>query len=385
MTETLLNQIETRDIPIPLDLPPIDGWKEIPIINFRTETKEDDLRDLVLAPLCLFSEYPTIYTDSIYGSERNSSPYQELELKDPRGLEAPLITMFVRPSVADGLIDAQAHLPSGHYLIVHDAYRPLSVQRALYDNYYQDLQKLHPEWTDQQLSEETQKYVSVPSGKLNNPSPHNTGGSIDLAVISINPDQDKRIKQIEETLASLALNDVLARYDLEMEMNTIKSHGNYLNFGTNFDYGGDEASLDYYERLAKQRTLNPEEQEALKNRRLLYHVMTDAGFEAYPFEWWHFNSQKSQMGSKTAGIKEAKFGPMTLTSENQQHEWLRQNLKIGKMPTEFGQDTRSLLQKLIPSRDLHRRARNLSQKVLKRDGSPIDTTVPAAEKISPKK
>ena len=29
--------------------------------------------------------------------------------------------------------------------------------------------------------------------------------------------------------------------------------------------------------------------EARRNRRLLYHAMTAAGFVNFPFEWWHFD------------------------------------------------------------------------------------------------
>lgn len=343
MTETT-SITNPHDIPIPLELPSIEGWKEISIINFRTETKEDDLRDLSLAPLGFLSEYPTIYTDSIYGSERDSSPYDKQELRNPIGLEDPLLTMFTRPSVADGLIKAQALLPPGHYLIVHDAYRPLPLQGALFSNYYQELQKQHSDWTDEQLSAETQKYVSLPSTQRSRPSPHNTGGSVDVAIISVDLDQDKRIKEIEDMLAALppydtkkyftgtlSNDDFLRRYDLEMEMNAIKAHGTFLNFGTNFDYGDQEAALDYYEKLAKKRALSPEEVEAAGNRRLLYHAMIDAGFQPYQFEWWHFNSPKSQMGAKTAGLEEARFGPITIHENpgNQQHEWLRQNLIRG--------------------------------------------------------
>ncbi|KAG0505300.1 MAG: D-alanyl-D-alanine dipeptidase [Candidatus Udaeobacter sp.] len=29
--------------------------------------------------------------------------------------------------------------------------------------------------------------------------------------------------------------------------------------------------------------------EALRNRRLLYWIMREAGFANYPYEWWHFD------------------------------------------------------------------------------------------------
>ncbi|MGH3430297.1 MAG: hypothetical protein ACREP9_14795, partial [Candidatus Dormibacteraceae bacterium] len=99
-----------------------DGWKEVPI-----EESGDPL-----VPIGPFSDYPTLFTNATYFGERTDSPYQ---LDEGNQLAGALITVFVRESVANRLLQAQALLPAGHRLVVFDAYRSLDVQQALYDHY----------------------------------------------------------------------------------------------------------------------------------------------------------------------------------------------------------------------------------------------------------
>lgn len=102
-----------------------------------------------------------------------------------------------------------------------------------------------------------------------------------------------------------------------------------LNFGTKFDHGGIEASLNYFEKLAQQRPLTDEEQAAQKNRRILYNVMASVGMQPYEDEWWHYNSPKSQMGAKIAGLSLAEYGARSLSPENQKHEMVRRMHWLG--------------------------------------------------------
>lgn len=373
--------IDRKDIPIPLNTPSVAGWKEIPI------APEQLGEDSHLVPLGAFSNHPKIFTDSIYSGERDSSPYrQDQDLANPQRLPGSLTTMFVKPSVADALEKAQVLLPRGHFLIIHDAYRTLHVQGALYEKYHSELRKLHPDWTEEQLTTETQKFVSLPSTDPKKPSPHNTGGAVDLAIIRISDEQAKRINEIEEEIKDLPDTD-LHRYDLEMEMITIKSHGTYLYFGTPFDHGSEKSSSTYFEQLAQERPLTDEENEALRNRRLLYHVMRDVGLQAYPDEWWHFNSDKSQMGAKTAGLETASFGGIELSAENLEHERIRQQHRIGVLRIEEGwqpRHRRSFLDRVSRrNKDPLTQARQAVKKSLQRDGSYTHTSLPNSEEISP--
>jgi hypothetical protein len=54
--------------------------------------------------------------------------------------------------------------------------------------------------------------------------------------------------------------------------------------------------------------------------------MTQAGFQPYFAEWWHFNAPESQWGAATAGLDYATFGAVGLDESNRAHENTR--LKI---------------------------------------------------------
>jgi len=88
----------------------------------------------------------------------------------------------------------------------------------------------------------TLKIVALPSTNLLKPSPHNTGGSVDLTIID--------------------------------------SVGRLLNMGTPFDEASIRAQTTYFDD-----PLNV----IRKNRQLLYNIMTRHGFTNYSEEWWHYD------------------------------------------------------------------------------------------------
>src|SRR5262249_53986961 len=92
-----------------------------------------------------------------------------------------------------------------------------------------------------------------------------------------------------------------------------------------FDWGQSEAALRYLEERNEENTPG-NVNEALRNRRRLYHVMHEVGLEAYADEWWHYNSVKTQMGAKTAGLEQASFGATGLSADNEAHELRRRKL-----------------------------------------------------------
>jgi len=313
--------------PIPLNLPSVSCWREIPI----QEGGE------LLVPLGPFSPNFEIFTRSIYGGEGNESPYMD------KPLGGNLITMFVREKVASQLQSAQSLLPGGMHFVVFDTYRPLTVQQSLFDKYFGDLKSQHPDWKEEDLLTETQKYVSVPSHDLTKPSPHNTGGSVDLAIYQLPIDIDFAVIEVVDKLHLLNDHPWEEAYKLEMEMIAmIKQNARMLDFGIPFDWGGEEAALNYFERLGQNRELTPEEIVARDNRRLLYNVMVSAGFEPFESEWWHYNDPKTQMGARTAGLPFAEYGAINLSPANFRHEtmrrghWLGTNRMAGRTRREFG-------------------------------------------------
>ena len=82
----------------------------------------------------------------------------------------------------------------------------------------------------------------LPSSDPKKPSPHSTGGSVDVTILD--------------------------------------ESGIPLDMGTKFDDSSIASSTAYFEKVDDIIT---------ENRRLLYHVMTEQGFTNYSEEWWHFD------------------------------------------------------------------------------------------------
>jgi D-alanyl-D-alanine dipeptidase len=299
--------------PIPLNAGNVTGWKSIAI-----EPSPEPL--VPLGAYC--AETNAILTSSVYFGEHYSSPYT-----GKRRLEGSYVTIFVRSTVAQRLLKAQQFLPAGCRLLVFDAYRPLRVQKSLFRFYRDQLCRLQPDMSDAELDEETQKYVSIPSFDLTCPSPHNTGGAVDLVIVKLPPKQAAILDRIDAQLMDDGI-DFEDRASLETQKSFIlRQHAIMLNFGTPFDHGSERAAIAYFEKqCANGAVLSPTETEARDNRRLLYYIMTKVGMQPYADEWWHFNAPESQMGAAAAGRNKAVYGVATLGARNTAHEKLRQRL-----------------------------------------------------------
>ena len=111
------------------------------------------------------------------------------------------------------------------------------------------------------------KFVSDPIPDREVPPVHTTGGAIDLTIVD--------------------------------------SDGNELDMGTSFDAFTEKTKTDYFERIDANEIYNNsyynDKDEKCNsvckkhitsvrdNRRLLYAVMTKAGFTNLPSEWWHYD------------------------------------------------------------------------------------------------
>jgi D-alanyl-D-alanine dipeptidase len=280
---------KAKQLPIPAALSVAqwsDDWQELPILS-------TDLDD-PLVPIGPLSDYPHLQTNSVYAGEYTDSPYAG-------GLNGSLLSIFLRRSVAERLQKAQSLLPKNFSLIVFDGYRTLALQQKLFDQYYEALQRLCPDFSPEELLEKTHDFVSAASNNPLRPSPHATGGSVDVAIIS--------------------------SADGEPHM---------LNFGTPFDYGGKEAYLRYFEELQEQRPLTNAERQASDNRRILFQLMSTVGMQGLPTEWWHFSAPESQMGAYVAKTDHAVFAAATFGPEQQEFERRRRTLagQLNK-PTEL--------------------------------------------------
>ena len=169
-----------------------------------------------------------------------------------QGLSSALPEMYLRKGVYERLVDAAKRLPEGYRFVVFDGWRPLSLQSELFEQYKKELAVSHPELDNAALSELTTRFVALPDANSASPSPHNTGGAVDLSIADAN--------------------------------------GWLLYMGAEFDETTERSKTTYFEkRVAVVEAPDGQEQLARDNRRLLFHAMNAAGFTNYPDEWWHFD------------------------------------------------------------------------------------------------
>lgn len=121
----------------------------------------------------------------------------------------------------------------GYHLLIYDAARPLSKQWELWNT----LTEYPPA--------KRRTYVADPKEH----SIHNYGSAIDLTVAD--------------------------------------EKGNPLEMGTKYDFFGELAYPKEEARFLKAGKLS---QKAIDNRLILRKTMTQAGFTAIDYEWWHFNA-----------------------------------------------------------------------------------------------
>lgn len=187
------------------------------------------------------------YSTVVFVKLNDGCPF-DIKMKYPMlGLKNAVQGCYLRKSVYELLIKAEENLPEGYRLRIWDAWRPLSLQRELYETYRLDL--IHT-FNLSPLSQEEQesfisKYIAIPSENPDLPPAHTTGGAVDLTLIDKN--------------------------------------GNELDMGTCFDDFSEKAATDYFENQEYNGT------EVQKNRRILKEAMTRAGFANLPSEWWHYD------------------------------------------------------------------------------------------------
>lgn len=162
-----------------------------------------------------------------------------------QGYDGALPEIYLRENAAKRLIAAAEKLPASFHLVALDGWRSTQVQASLYEQFRQSL--LRQGWQEgAALKAELGKFVALPTTDRQKPSPHLSGGAIDL---------------------------------------TIAGPDGWLDMGTDFDDFSDMADTRYFEEISEPT----EQQRAIRdNRRLLYHLMIEGGFVNYPKEWWHY-------------------------------------------------------------------------------------------------
>ena len=160
--------------------------------------------------------------------------------------------LLVRQSVGIMLKEADKRCRSaGVKIHVHDAFRPIEVQSYFHDTWMPEkVQLKYPHMVKGELLKEVEKYWAAPTRSSDSPAPHSTGAALDLTLYTIENNEP-------------------------------------LYMGSIFDDVTEKANMDYFELASAMESYS--DLEALQNRRLLYWVLTEAGFASNPNEWWHFS------------------------------------------------------------------------------------------------
>ncbi len=177
--------------------------------------------------------------------------------------------LLLRRSVAERLASVDAGLRrDGLMLFVHDAYRPTAVQAYAHDVWMPArLRETDPSLEGEALLAAVEQYWARPTTDPASPSPHLTGGAVDL------------------TLASA-------------------HSGQCLFMGSIFDELTEIGHTDHLETFEPR---SYSDGEAQTNRRRLYWAMIDAGFCNQPYEWWHY-SWGDQMWARLTDEPAAFYG-----------------------------------------------------------------------------
>jgi zinc D-Ala-D-Ala dipeptidase len=244
-----------RDRPVP-DLSAArqrkHGYRELPIDSSDARASDP------LLPLADLG----VNGRSYYAQDRNP-PYWAR-------VEGAAQTLYARAGVGDLLMAVNGRLaPAGLRLHVYDAWRPRAVQAYFYEVWVPDeLRKRRPHLDAQALQAEVNRYWAKPTDDPRSPAPHSTGSAIDLTLV----------------------------WD----------DGEPLFMGSIFDDASAISATDHFEKLA-DLDWSFSAEEARASRRLLYWVMTEAGFANHPDEWWHY-SWGDQMWARLTGQPAAIYG-----------------------------------------------------------------------------
>ncbi len=180
------------------------------------------------------------------------------------GIQTALPEIWVRETVYDRLIQAAKHLPPNYRLVLLDGWRPKSVQNCLFEGMRSKLALQHPDLPASELDHRVLLYAARPSDDPASPSPHITGGAVDV------------------TLAD--------------------ADGRFLDMGSSFD----EAS-------ERSWTATPVPDNQGERRKILLDAMLEAGFTNLPSEWWHFD-YGNWVWAWYRKLPSALYGPVQLPS-----------------------------------------------------------------------
>lgn len=90
-------------------------------------------------------------------------------------------------------------------------------------------------------------------------------------------------------------------YGVAVDVALVDCAGHPIPMGSEYDYFGDRSRVDMEQELYETGEITYRE---LQNRLLLREIMTHAGWEVEPSEWWHFNAIPRTQAQQTLPVIE---------------------------------------------------------------------------------
>jgi len=246
--------------------------KAIPDLSVFKKRKKGYRKHLIDSSNKLYSEkYEDIRSHDLSGEnfyfKTDNPPYY-------KKIKGSIPNLLLRTSVIAKLKKINNELKkSGLELFFYDCYRPIEIQNYFHDTWFpSELRKKYPKWNEDQILNEVKKYWAKGAKSSmdvdpKSPPPHSTGAAFDVTIRKIDT-------------------------------------GEHLYMGSIIDDVSKVAHSDFFEIKKKKGMLSFSEIEAMKNRRLLYWLMTKYEFASNPSEWWHY-SWGDQLWAKLTNQKTA--------------------------------------------------------------------------------
>lgn len=245
------------------------GYNELPIDETHPRFNEPvvDISDFGIAGQAYYSRPNAATQEPVSGTPANLYLRKSLAgtlAKINSALQSPEITELFGGEVE---------------LYVEDALRPVSLQAKLHDELIPaHLRKNHPEMSEDEVTERIKDIIAVPSADPNKPSPHATGGALDIIL---------RYKQTSSGYVE----------------------GCSVPMGHEDGETSARINPDYFEQIEPQ---NEDEKIAQRNRRAYFAIMTGSAFGMAtglvnnPTEWWHWG-RGDQLSAKVKGERVAYY------------------------------------------------------------------------------
>lgn len=159
--------------------------------------------------------------------------------------EWALEKIYLKEETLIALKKAEDLLPENLQFLLWDGFRPLELQKELFDELFELRKKQFPSLPEEELLEMTSFFVAFPDER----ALHQYGNTIDLTIFD-------------------------------------NKTGEALEMGTGFDEFSERSHADFFDRNLPQ---SDADKKAKENRKLLKSVMMKAGFTGIFSEWWHFS------------------------------------------------------------------------------------------------